>query len=98
METEISIVVGVIAILLPIIAMLLRDKLNRNLIKIIPIISMTLCSISILIHLFMYQRLVGLNAIVDIQDTIWGSIMGAMLLIGICSFINIIANLSLNEE
>lgn len=98
METEISIVVGVIAILLPIIAMLLRDKLNRNLIKIIPIISMTLCSISILIHLFMHQRLSGLNAIVDIQDTIWGSIMGAMLLIGICSFINIIANLSLNEE
>lgn len=98
METEVSIVVGVIAILLPIIAMLLRDKLNRNLIKIIPIISMTLCSISILIHLFMHQRLSGLNAIVDIQDTIWGSIMGAMLLIGICSFINIIANLSLNEE
>lgn len=98
MEIGISIVVGVIAILLPIIAMFLRDKLNRNLIKIIPIISMALCSISILIHLFMHQRLAGLNAIVDIQDTIWGSVMGAMLLIGICSFINIIANLALNEE
>lgn len=98
METEVSIVVGVIAILLPIIAMLLRDKLNRNLIKITPIISMALCSISILIHLFMHQRLAGLNAIVDIQDTIWGSVMGAVLLIGICSFINIIANLALNEE